>query len=169
MATAREYGRAGALAGLCLLTLFAACTTAPPPPVPPPTTASLPPPPQPELPSPQPPLRPARKPAAPAAAPATTGAADGFEQLTGLDQAATVAIFGEPQERTEAPPAQLWRYVSLDCRLDVYFYLDLQTSQMRVLHYDLTNGNNGNDQSRQKCYGELAGRSDAAGSAARSR
>jgi hypothetical protein len=119
------------------------------------------------------PPRPARKPAPPAlesAPPAAAAPEDEFDRLTGLDQAATLAIFGEPQERSEAPPALLWRYAGSDCRLDVYFYLDLQTREMRVLHYDVTSTDNGNDQSRQKCFGELAaGRGDAAGSAARSR
>ncbi len=171
VATARVMKRAGALAGLCLAASVAACVTTTPPPAPPPPVASLPPA-LPELPAVQAPPRPVRKPVPPEPVLVPTPAGppeDKFAELTGLDQPATVAIFGEPQLRTEAPPAQLWRYASGDCRLDVYFYLDLQTREMRVLHYDVTNADNGNDRLRQKCYAELAGRNDAAGSAARSR
>ena len=110
------------------------------------------------------PPHPARKPALPALAalpgpparpepPPSTETPD-FDKLQGLDEAQTAAFLGEPAQRAEAPPAVLWRYASRTCALDVYFYLDLQSREMRVLHYEVRN-TDGSDRSQQKCYGEL--------------
>lgn len=106
-----------------------------------------------------PPPHPARKPAPPALAslPNPAGAPDQaaeFSRLTGLDQDETVAMLGEPQQRADAPPAILWRYTGNTCELDVYFYLDLQSREMRVLHYELR-GDDGSERTQQKCYSEL--------------
>lgn len=94
---------------------------------------------------------PAGTPPAAANAPETPA---NFTRLQGLDQAATIALLGQPQSRAEAPPATLWRYMGPDCELDVYFYLDLQTREMRVLHYEVRS-HDGAEQPQQQCYGEL--------------
>jgi hypothetical protein len=101
--------------------------------------------------------------------PATTEA-PGFDKLQGLDQAETTAFLGEPLQRAESPPAVLWRYASRDCALDVYFYLDLQSREMRVLHYEVRN-TDGSERSQQRCYGELvtAHRAEQTGSSDRPR
>jgi hypothetical protein len=56
-------------------------------------------------------------------------------QLIGLDQPATTKIFGTATEKSEAPPATIWRYRSPSCELDLFFYLDLRSGKMRTLHY----------------------------------
>jgi hypothetical protein len=61
-----------------------------------------------------------------------------FGRLIGLDQRATEALLGAPLQRTESPPAMIWRYVSQDCELEIYFYLDLEAKIMRSLHYEVT-------------------------------
>ncbi|HXQ52720.1 MAG TPA: hypothetical protein VN802_16620 [Stellaceae bacterium] len=115
-----------------------------------------------------PPPHPARKPAPPAPAVASLPAPEavpvpeppppvdglGFARLQGLDQAETASILGEPLQRADAPPAQLWRYAGQDCELGVYFYLDLESRKMRVLHYEVRN-TDGSDRSQQRCYDEL--------------
>jgi hypothetical protein len=135
-------------------------TPPPAPPPAPPETASV------EAPPPVVPPRPARKPAQPAP-PALAAlpppaesepdadAGPGFERLQGLDEAATLALLGEPQERGESPPAILWHYAGQDCGLDVYFYLDLQSQEMRVLHYEVRDQDDGTGRPHQKCYREL--------------
>ena len=116
------------------------------------------------------PPHPAHKPFPPAAAPALaalpapateptpppapSAEVQSFDKLEGLDQSQTVAFLGQPLQRAEAPPAVLWRYASRDCALDVYFYLDLESREMRVLHYEVRN-TDGNDRPQQRCYGEL--------------
>jgi hypothetical protein len=157
-----QAGRAGAwLAALGGVIALAACMTATSPPAPLPQTAPPPaeasPPPAPEATLPP---RPVRKPAPStlaALSPPTTSTDDPaqvFSHLTGLDQNQTLATLGEPQQRAEAPPAVLWRYTSSACELDLYFYLDLQSQEMRVLHYELRE-NDGSDRTGQKCYAEL--------------
>lgn len=87
--------------------------------------------------------------------PAAGGATDlGFDKLTGLDENEMVAMLGQPQQRADSPPAVLWRYASRDCELDVYFYLDLQSRDMRILHYEVKE-TDGSDRSQQDCYAEL--------------
>lgn len=153
---------------------LAACmqtAPAPPPSAPPPVAAVEPPR---DLPPPAP--HPARKPAQPvlaalppAAPPEPTPPAT-VDRLQGLDQDTTMAMLGEPEQRVESPPAQLWRYASRGCELDLYFYLDLQSREMRVLHYEVR-VTDGSERTQQRCYGELiaARRADEARSADRPR
>jgi hypothetical protein len=106
------------------------------------------------------------------APPANTPPVDGnFDRLHGLDAAGTVALLGEPRQRAESPPAVLWRYASRDCELDVYFYLDLQSRVMRVLHYEVRNHDDGAERTQPQCYRELVAerRAESAGSADRPR
>ena len=58
-------------------------------------------------------------------------------ELIGLDQQAATRLFGTAAERSEKPPATIWRWRSATCELDLYFYLDLRSGQMRSLHYVL--------------------------------
>jgi len=162
---AGQAGRAAAhVAVACCLCLTASCAMLQPQPqpvaaMPAPTVAQ---PHDEEAPAPP---RPARKPAPPALAaltpskpeappPAAEAPAPSFDKLQGLDQQETAAFLGQPAERAEAPPAVLWRYASRDCALDVYFYLDLQSREMRVLHYEVRN-TDGSERPQQSCYDEL--------------
>ena len=142
-------------AGLGLL--LAACATPTAPVVTPPAVAEV----QPPVELGPPPPRPPRKPPSPASLAALTPKAvppaaetQGIDQLQGLDRDQTASLLGEPAERAEAPPALLWRYASHDCALDVYFYLDLESREMRVLHYEVRN-TDGSKRPQQKCYDEL--------------
>jgi hypothetical protein len=56
-------------------------------------------------------------------------------ELIGLDQPAATRLFGAAAERTEEPPATVWRYKTATCELDLFFYLDLLSGRMRTLHY----------------------------------
>ena len=58
-------------------------------------------------------------------------------ELIGLDQAAATRLFGAAAERSEEPPATVWRYKNASCELDLFFYLDLRSGRMRTLHYAL--------------------------------
>lgn len=111
----------------------------------------------PSIPPAPPPARPARKPLppAPATVPPTEEPAKSFDRLHGLDEAETIALLGQPKERAEAPPAVLWRYASRDCDLDLYFYLDLQSRQKRILHYEVRDHDERDQRSQQRCYREL--------------
>jgi hypothetical protein len=56
-------------------------------------------------------------------------------ELIGLDQRAATRLFGTAAETSEKPPATIWRWRSATCELDLYFYLEVRSGQMRSLHY----------------------------------
>jgi len=161
----RRSGRAAAsMLGWAGLVLGVGCTQPTmPPPAPPTPEVSVAPPAEPQETVRRPP-RPARKPAPrlaslpPAAGtplPPEPAEEGDFDRLKGLDALGTVALLGEPRQRAEAPPAVLWRYASRDCELDVYFYLDLQSREMRVLHYEVRDHDDGAERTQPDCYREL--------------
>jgi len=75
-------------------------------------------------------------------------------ELVGLDQPATTRLLGAPAERTEEPPATVWRYKTATCELDLFFYLDLRSGRMRTLHYAFK-GEAADSARRQNCLREL--------------
>jgi hypothetical protein len=75
-------------------------------------------------------------------------------ELIGLDQPAVTRLFGPAAERSEEPPATVWRYKSATCELDLFFYLDLRSGHMRTLHYTLKDGASG-PAPRQNCLRSL--------------
>jgi hypothetical protein len=96
-----------------------------PPPAPPAPVV----PPRPSVPLPK------RKPAPPPAPGESVAMAVQPHELIGIDQRAATQLFGTAAERLEKPPATIWRWRSATCQLDLYFYLDLRTGEMRSLHY----------------------------------
>jgi uncharacterized protein YndB with AHSA1/START domain len=44
-------------------------------------------------------------------------------------------LLGTAAEQFDQPPAMVWRYKTATCELDLFFYLDLRSGQMRTLHY----------------------------------
>jgi hypothetical protein len=91
-----------------------------------------------------------------AAAGPTAVASPHAEELIGLDQPAATRLFG-PAERSEEPPATLWRYKTANCELDLFFYLDLRSGRMRTLHYAFK-GEATDPAHRQNCLRDLAAR-----------
>jgi len=75
-------------------------------------------------------------------------------ELIGLDQPAATRLLGPATERSEEPPATVWRYKSGSCELDLFFYLDLRSGRMRTLHYALKGGA-GDAAQRQNCLRSL--------------
>jgi hypothetical protein len=71
-------------------------------------------------------------------------------ELIGLDQGGAARLFGEAAERSERPPATVWAYKTADCELDLFFYFDLRSGQMRTLHYAFK-GDAGDAVKRQEC------------------
>ena len=92
--------------------------------------------------------------AAPQISPNGARSADAVQtaELIGLDQRAATQLFGIAAERSEKPPATIWRWRSATCELDLYFYLDLRSGQMRSLHYVFKGGATG----QENCLKSLA-------------
>jgi hypothetical protein len=72
--------------------------------------------------------------------PETPVPALGAGELIGLDQAAANRLFGTAAEKSDEPPATVWRYRNATCELDLFFYLDLRSGKMRTLHYAFKGG-----------------------------
>src|SRR5918911_5250152 len=110
------------------------------------------------------PPKPARKPAPPplgSAPTAPSGAAVTVpiervdpERVRGMTPGEALAWLGEPTQRAQETPATRWRYVGARCQLDLYFYLDLQSSVTRVLHYEVRS-NAPAEGSRERCLEQL--------------
>jgi hypothetical protein len=75
-------------------------------------------------------------------------------ELIGLDQSAATRLFGPAAERSEEPPATVWRYKNGICELDLFFYLDLRSGNMRTLHYAFKGGG-ADTATRQDCLRSL--------------
>ncbi|HEV2099688.1 MAG TPA: hypothetical protein VGR45_12275 [Stellaceae bacterium] len=75
-------------------------------------------------------------------------------KLIGLDQPAAAQLFGTATEKSEAPPATVWRYRSASCELDLFFYLDLRSGKMRTLHYAFK-GDAADPAQQQECLRSL--------------
>jgi len=106
------------------------------------------------------PPRPVRKPTPPPL-PGGQSPAAGEEQvdperLIGLDQRDAETWLGAPAQRTDAPPGTVWRYLSKDCQVDVYFYLDLQKGVMRALTYEVRSDDIVERRS-ERCFQQLVG------------
>jgi hypothetical protein len=95
----------------------------------------------------------APEPAGPGPSPAVTPPPQAKE-LIGLDQQAAIRMLGPAAERTEEPPATVWRYKTATCELDLFFYLDLRSGRMRTLHYTFK-GDTIDSARRQNCLSEL--------------
>jgi hypothetical protein len=101
--------------------------------------------------SPRPFARPARK---PTPRPPTDSSLPQASELIGLDQPGATRLLGAAAERFEKPPAAVWRYKNATCELDLFFYLDLRSNQMRTLHYALK-GDGGDPARREDCLDSL--------------
>jgi hypothetical protein len=56
-------------------------------------------------------------------------------ELIGLDESGATRLLGPATEKSDEPPATVWRYKTASCELDLFFYLDLRSGRMRTLHY----------------------------------
>lgn len=126
-----------------LLPAMSACTLVdqffepvPPDSPPPPVAQILPAPPAPR-PAASEPQRVARLPLPPAPAPGRETVSPDIEiKLVGLSRPETLALLGPPSGESERSPAKVWQYLTGDCSVDVYFYLDVARNDFYALHYE---------------------------------
>jgi hypothetical protein len=77
------------------------------------------------------PPRPAPKPGPP-----TPGAQD----LIGLTTRQALDLLAAPDSTVQEPPATVWTYERAGCRLELFFYFDLESQEQRTLASDLETG-----------------------------
>ena len=71
--------------------------------------------------------------------------------LIGLDPQRTRALLGPAaQTINNQSPATVWHYKSGRCELDLSFYMEMRSGQMRTLHYDFK-GEAASPEQRQAC------------------
>ena len=106
-------------------------------------------------------------PTAPAALPSAALPASGApDTLVGLDARAATALLGPPAETEEHPPATIWRYRGGGCTLELVFYLDGRSGELRSLREDLR-GAGGDPDRRKACLHAIAEAGHPPGPAAR--
>jgi hypothetical protein len=92
--------------------------------------------------------------AAPSTSPGRQGQLPAQPELIGLDQSGATRLLGPATEKSDAPPATVWRYKTASCELDLFFYLDLRSGSMRTLHYAFK-GEGAEVARRQECWRSL--------------
>ena len=70
--------------------------------------------------------------------------------LLGLDPQHTTALLGPATQTHSQSPATVWHYKSGRCELDLSFYMEMRSGQMRTLHYDFK-GEAVSPEQRQAC------------------
>jgi hypothetical protein len=70
--------------------------------------------------------------------------------LIGLDPQHTTALLGPAAQTRSQSPATVWHYKSERCELDLSFYMEMRSGQMRTLHYDFK-GEAASPEQRQAC------------------
>ena len=91
---------------------------------------------------------------APSTSPNRQGQIPSQAELIGLDQSEAVRLLGPATEKSDEPPATVWRYKTGSCELDLFFYLDLRSGNMRTLHYSFK-GEGAEVARRQECWRSL--------------
>lgn len=71
-------------------------------------------------------------------------------ELLGLDPQHTRELLGPATQTRNQSPATVWHYKSDRCELDLSFYMEMKSGQMRALHYDFK-GEADSPEQRQAC------------------
>jgi hypothetical protein len=91
---------------------------------------------------------------APAVAPA---------ELVGSDYAAVLKVLRRPDSVDMSALSVVWSYAESDCRLQLFFYPDIETTTFHVLRYDLKNAAGGKLSNTNACMHQfMAARNDGA-------
>jgi len=76
--------------------------------------------------------------------------------VVGLDREQTALLLGEPATVRAQPPATVWSYRAKGCALNVFFYPDVQTREMKALAYDVLAGEG--EHARNACFAAIRAR-----------
>ena len=71
-------------------------------------------------------------------------------ELLGLDPQHTKELLGPATQTRNRSPATVWHYQTGRCELDLSFYMEMKSGQMRTLHYDFK-GEADSPEQRQAC------------------
>jgi hypothetical protein len=76
------------------------------------------------------------------------------QALVGLGEEDVTRMLGEPRDVRNDPPAMVWNYAVNECRLDLFFYLDLKSQDFRALAYNFE-PNTTSDGAKKACLARI--------------
>ena len=77
------------------------------------------------------------------------------EDLIGLAPAGAVELLGEPSQRAERFPAQIWRYESKNCTLSLMFFQELVSEKYRTLSFEIQVEDQEDSDAQRRCVGSF--------------
>ncbi len=77
------------------------------------------------------------------------------DDLIGLVPTRAVELLGEPSQRTERFPAQIWRYEGENCVVSLMFFQELVSEEYRTLSYQIEVSNPEDFDAQRRCIGRL--------------
>lgn len=77
------------------------------------------------------------------------------DDLIGLAPTRAVELLGEPSQRTERFPAQIWRYEGENCVVSLMFFQELVSEKYRTLSYQIEVSNPEDLDAQRRCIGSL--------------
>ena len=95
------------------------------------------------------------KPPIPQSKPSILDAKFNPDDLIGLAPTRAVELLGEPSQRTERFPAQIWRYEGENCVVSLMFFQELVSENYRTLSYQVEVSNPEDLDAQRRCIGRL--------------
>ena len=77
-----------------------------------------------------------------------------WRALDALSEAQAYPAIAARLKGLDQAPARVWRYVESQCHLDTFLYLDMQTKEFHVLHYEVAS-NDGSAQRKDECLRQI--------------
>lgn len=77
------------------------------------------------------------------------------DELIGLAPTRAVELLGEPNQRTEQFPAQIWRYDGENCAVSLMFFQELVSKKYRTLSYQVEVNNPEDLDAQRRCIGNI--------------
>ncbi len=77
------------------------------------------------------------------------------DDLIGLAPARAVELLGEPSQRTQRFPAQIWRYEGQNCTLSLMFFQELVSEKYRTLSFEIQVDNKEDSDAQRRCIGSF--------------
>ncbi len=74
--------------------------------------------------------------------------------LIGLGEDEVSRMLGEPRQVRNDPPAMVWTYGVNECKMDLFFYLDLKSQDFRALAYNFE-PNTTSDVAKKACLARI--------------
>lgn len=82
--------------------------------------------------------------------------------LVGSDYATVLKILRRPDRVDNSALSVVWSYLEMDCRLQLFFYPDIETTKFHLVRFDLKNAAGEKVSNTDSCMQQFMARSDGA-------